>query len=139
MISGGAPADLPVGIAAAAAAAWVSLRLLPAVASCVQPVTLALFTLRFLKQSAVSGAYVAWRALQPRLQLRPGFVTYPLQLPSGGARSAFCTLSSLLPGTLPTGTNDDGALIVHCLQADQTVADRLAAEEVMYMRAFGYE
>ena len=141
MISGSesAPADLAVGVAAAAAAARVSLRLLPAEALRLQPVALAAFILRFLGQSAVSGADVAWRALRPRLQLRPGFVIYPLQLPPGGARSAFCALSSLLPGTLPTGEDEDGALIVHCLDADQPVVANLAVEEAMYMRAFGHE
>ena len=52
----------------------------------------------------------------------PGFVACPLRLPAGGERSAFCALSSLMPGTLPTGTDEEGALLVHCLDIGQPVA-----------------
>ena len=82
MISGVSPADLPVGLAAAMAATWVSLCLLPARASRLQ------FSLKFLRQGVVSGTDVAWRALRPRLQLRPGFVACPLHLPPGGEQSS---------------------------------------------------
>ncbi|MGB6981125.1 MAG: Na+/H+ antiporter subunit E, partial [Methylocella sp.] len=71
--------------------------------------------------------------------LRPGFVAYPLRLPPGGARSAFCALSSLLPGTLPTGTGDNGALLVHCLDVDQPIAVNLATEETLFIRALGHD
>jgi multicomponent Na+:H+ antiporter subunit E len=129
MISGRNLSDLPVGLAAVGAATWTSLRLLPAGGSRPRPVLLAALALRFVRQSVVSGTEVAWRALNPKLQLHPGFVAYPLRLPSGGARSAFCALSSLLPGTLPTGTDENGALLVHCLDAGQPVAANLAEEE----------
>jgi multicomponent Na+:H+ antiporter subunit E len=91
------------------------------------------------RQSVVSGTEVAWRALNPKLPPRPGFVVYPLHLPPGGARSAFCALSSLLPGTLPTGTGDNGALLVHCLDVDQPIAANLAAEESVFIRALGHD
>ena len=57
--------------------------------------------------------------------------------PPGGKRSAFCALSSLMPGTLPTGTDEQGALLVHCLDMSQPVAANLAAEERLFIRAFG--
>jgi multicomponent Na+:H+ antiporter subunit E len=63
----------------------------------------------------MAGVDVARRALDPRLPLRPGFVTYAPRLPPGGARDAFCALASLMPGTLPADTNEDGTLLVHCL------------------------
>jgi multicomponent Na+:H+ antiporter subunit E len=139
MISGGAIADLPVGVAAAAAAAWTSLRLLPPSRSKARPIALAALILRVLRQSIVSGTEVAWRALDPRLPLHPGFIAYPLRLPEGGARSAFCALSSLLPGALPTGTDANGALLVHCLDVNQPVAANLAAEETSFMGAAGHD
>lgn len=139
MISGWSPADLPVGLAAVAAATWLSLRLLPGGESRPRPVFLAALALRFIRQSVVSGIEVAWRALNPRLPLRPGFVAYPLHLPPGGARSAFCALSSLLPGTLPTGTDENGVLLVHCLDTGQPVAANLAAEETLFTRALGHD
>lgn len=139
MISGWAPADLPVGLAAVAAATWTSLLLLPAEGSRLRLEALAALALSFMRQSVVSGTDVAWRALHPRLQLRPGLVVYPSHLPPGGARSAFCTLSSLLPGTLPTGTDANGALLIHCLDVDQPFAANLAAEESLFIRVLGHD
>ena len=139
MISGWALADLPVGLAAVAGATWVSLRFLPPKGSQFRLAALAALAASFLRQSVVSGTDVAWRALNPRLRLRPGFVTCPLRLPPGGERSAFCTLSSLMPGTLPTGTNEHGALLVHCLDTSQPVAANLAAEERLFTRAVGFD
>jgi multicomponent Na+:H+ antiporter subunit E len=139
MISGNDIADIPVGLATVAAATWTSLHLLPAGNSRLRPLPLALLVVRFMRQSIVSGFDVAWRALDPSLPLHPGFVTYPLRLPPGGAQSAFCAFSSLLPGTLPTGANEDGALLIHCLDVDQPVAANIAAEEALFMRALGHE
>ena len=139
MISGWALTDFPVGLAAVAAATWTSLRLLPPGGSRVRFVSLASLVASFLRQSIVSGTDVAWRALNPKLRLRPGFVACPLRLPPGGERSAFCALSSLMPGTLPTGTDEDGALLVHCLDIGQPVAANLAAEERLFIRAVGGE
>ena len=137
MISGWAPADLPVGLAAVFGATWVSLRLLPPQGAQLRFVSLAALAASFLRQSAVSGTDVAWRALNPNMNLKPGFVVCPLRLPEGGQRNAFCTFSSLMPGTLPTGTNEQGALLVHCLDTSQPVAANLRAEELLFMRAVG--
>jgi multicomponent Na+:H+ antiporter subunit E len=139
MISGWAPADLPVGLAAVAGATWTSLRFLPPKASRFKLASLAALLANFLRQSAVSGTDVAWRALNPNLNLKPGLVTCPLRLPPGGKRTAFCALSSLMPGTLPTGMNEQGALLVHCLDTSQPVAANLAAEEQLFMRAIGVD
>ena len=137
MISGWAPVDLPVGLAAVAGATWTSLRLLPPKRSRLRLAPLATLAASFLRQSVVSGTDVAWRAVNPRLKLRPGFVACPLRLRPGGERSAFCALSSLMPGTLPTGTDEHGALLVHCLDIGQPVAANLAAEEQLFVRAVG--
>jgi multicomponent Na+:H+ antiporter subunit E len=139
MISGWAPADLPVGLAAVAGATWTSLRFLPRKGSQLRLASLAALATSFLRQSVLSGTDVAWRALKPKLQLKPGFVTCPLRLPPGGERSAFCALSSLMPGTLPTGTDEHGALLVHCLDISQPVAANLAAEERLFIRAVGFD
>ena len=137
MISGWAPADLPVGLAAVIGATWVSLRFLPPLASRYGLGSIASLAASFLRQSVASGTDVAWRALSPKLRLQPGLVACPLRLPAGGKRSAFCALSSLMPGTLPTGTDEQGALLVHCLDMSQPVAANLKAEEQLFMRAFG--
>ena len=137
MISGWAPTDLPVGLAAVALATWTSLRFLPPKGSRFRLASSAALAASFLRQSVVSGTHVAWRALNPRLRLDPGLVACPLRLPPGGQRSAFCALSSLMPGTLPTGTDEQGALLVHCLDIGQPVAANLKAEERLFIRAVG--
>ncbi len=137
MISGWAPLDLPVGIAAVVGATWVSLRFLPPLASQYGFSAIASLVAGFFRQSVVSGTDVAWRALSPSLKLQPGLIACPLRLREGGKRSAFCALSSLMPGKLPTGTDERGALLVHCLDTSQPVAANLAAEELLFMRAFG--
>ena len=138
MIAGYNRVDLPIGLIAAAAATWTSLRLLPVVKVKVRLLSLATFVLHFLRQSVSSGIEVAWRAFDPRLPINPGFVVHPCRLRSAGSRSAFCALSSLLPGTLPTGTDEAGALVVHCLDVGQPVAANLAAEDALFSRAIGH-
>jgi multicomponent Na+:H+ antiporter subunit E len=139
MIAGYKPADLPIGLIAAAAATWASLRLLPPARVKLRLLSLAAFALHFVRQSASSGIEVAWRAFDPRLPLNPGFVVYPCRLRSTGSRSAFCALSSLLPGTLPAGSDENGVLLVHCLDVAQPVATNLAAEEALFSRAIGHD
>jgi multicomponent Na+:H+ antiporter subunit E len=137
ILSGAQLGDLPMGMAAAAVATWASLRLLPPGPGHVRPVAMAWLALRFLRQSIAGGIDVAWRALDPRLPLRPGFVVYRPRLSPGTARSAFCTLTSMLPGTLPCEPDGNGALTIHCLDVGQPVTEQLAAEEGMLVQALG--
>ena len=129
MLTGGNPADLGAGAVAALAATWASLRLMPPSTSRVRPLALARLVVRFLHQSVVAGVDVARRALDPRLPLHPGFVVYPVGLPRGPARHMFTTLMSLLPGTVPTGSDERGELLIHCLDTGQPVAAQLTMEE----------
>jgi multicomponent Na+:H+ antiporter subunit E len=137
-ISGWDAKDLPVGIAAAAAAAWTSLALLPAKGSSLRLGALVALAFSFFRGSVVSGFDVARRALHPELDLRPGFVTAPLRLPPGNARNAFSALASLMPGTLPVGMAED-SLLVHGLDVAQPIAQDLTREETLFMRALGDE
>lgn len=138
IIAGIEPVDLLFGIPASLLVASASLQLLPPGTRRLSIVALAGLVPRFLYQSVSAGVDVAWRALHPRLPLQPGFVTYRPRLPPGAARSAFCTVTSLLPGTLPSGTDDSGHLMIHCLDKSQPVAEQLAAEEALLMKALGY-
>src|SRR5262245_6947384 len=130
-------AEVLVGIAVAVMAAWASLRLLPPGKWKFRPLALAAFGLRFLRQSVVAGIDVALRALHPRLSLRPGFVMYRPQVLQGPTQSAFCTVMSLVPGTLPSGQSEVGALLIHCLDVDQPVVAQAAVEEELLARALG--
>ena len=64
---------------------------------------------------------------------------FPIRIAAGPARNAFCALESLLPGTLPAGSNDQGALVVHCLDVDQPILAQMAADEALFVAAFGLE
>jgi multicomponent Na+:H+ antiporter subunit E len=100
---------------------------------------LAVLAVRFVWQSVVAGVDVVRRALDPRLPLRPGFVVYPIRLRPYLARNAFLTLSSLLPGTLPVGSDESGAVLIHCLDILQPVIAQITAEELLLTRALGGE
>ena len=130
-------ADTVVGLAAAAAATWVSLRLLPPRTGRLRFTALARLAGRFLGQSAIAGIDVARRVFDPRLPLHPGYLSYPVRLPPGPARSVFGALTSLVPGTLPVGIAADGALIYHCLDLGRPVAAGLARDEALLARALG--
>ncbi len=93
--------------------------------------------LHFVGQSALAGADVASRALDPRLRLRPGLVPCSVRVRPGPARNAFCAFTSLLPGTLPAGFDASGRLLIHSLDVGEPVAAELEAEETRLERAFG--
>jgi multicomponent Na+:H+ antiporter subunit E len=137
MLSGFQLAELAVGASASALATWASLHLLPSGEWSLRPVALARFVLRFLRGSIAAGLDVAWRALHPRLPLRPGFVVYRSHLAAGLTQTAFCTEASLAPGTLPSGMDENGALVIHCLDVDQPVVAQLTVEEELLARALG--
>jgi multicomponent Na+:H+ antiporter subunit E len=137
MLTGGNSGDLLAGAVAALAASWASLRLLRPSASRVRPIAFARLALRFFHQSVVAGIDVARRALDPRLPLHPGFVVYPVGLPRGPARNMFTTLMSLLPGTVPTGSDERGELLIHCLDVAQPVVAQLGADEALFARVIG--
>ena len=138
VLGGTGPGNLAAGAVTAVAATWISLRLLPPGSSRPSLMALAGLVLHFLRQSVIAGADVAWRALDPRLPLKPGFVPYQIHSLSGGARNVFAMLTSLLPGTVPIG-EEGGQLVYHCLDVDQPVASELAAEEAALSRALGHD
>ena len=137
VLTGADAGDLAAGLVAAVAATWASLRLMPAQQWSLRPIKLAGYVLHFLRQSIVAGIDVAWRALDPRLRLRPGFVVYQAQLPPGTTREAFCAIMSLMPGTLPCGPAESNGLTIHCLDVTQPVAEQLAVEEGLCMQTLG--
>jgi multicomponent Na+:H+ antiporter subunit E len=127
-------ADLTLGLLAAAAATWVSLRLLPPAPGRLRFGALARLAVHFVWQSVVAGVDVARRAFDPRLPLRPGYLPYPVRLPPGPKRSTFGAVTSLMPGTLPVGTDAHDALVYHCLDMDQPVGANLTRDEALLAR-----
>ncbi|MGB7789583.1 MAG: Na+/H+ antiporter subunit E [Terrimicrobiaceae bacterium] len=136
VLDGAKPAGLLIGLPAAALAAWISLLLLPPSRN--RPRLMALLSLgwHFLRSSVVAGVDVAIRAFHPRLPLRTGFVTCECRIPTGSRRDLFLSMSSLMPGTLPVA-EEDGRIVLHCLDTEQPVAGQMADHEARLVRALG--
>jgi multicomponent Na+:H+ antiporter subunit E len=130
-------AAIPLGLATAAGATWISLRLIPRGTHRPSPMLIFQAIPRFLYQSAAAGIDVARRTFAWDMRLRPGFITVPLRLPPGPARGAFRTVMSLLPGSMPCGDDDGPAVQVHCLDTRDPVAAQMQREETHFIRAFG--
>jgi multicomponent Na+:H+ antiporter subunit E len=117
-----------------AIATWSSLALMPPGTGPgpIRPLRALRLALRFVWASTVAGVDIARRAFSPRMPLAPGYVTHRLAVPPGAA-SLFASITSLLPGTLPAGTDAAGDLVYHCLDVGQPVAAELAVEEAAFM------
>lgn len=136
VLAGTSTKDLAVGVVTALAASWMSLSLLPQGELTLLPGRAIGLFLRFLWQSVVAGITVARIALSPVMPLRPGTVAYRTKLAPGNRRLAFMTFASLLPGTLPTGTDDGDLISVHALDDAQPVDEQLSREEAKLTRTF---
>jgi len=129
--------DVPAAAVAVGGATWVSLRLLPSQPWRFRPIAIAGLVVRFLRQSVVAGVDVAWRALDPRLPVRPGLVVYLARLAPGPTQNTFATLAGLVPGSTPVGPVEGGGLLIHCLDVDQPVVAQLHTEEALLRLALG--
>ena len=128
------PLDLLVGALAAYGATCVSMRLLPPDAGKVRFLALMVLMPRFVWQSLLAGIDVARRAFAPNLPLRTGFVEYRTGFRRGHARNHFATITSLMPGTVPSGDSPD-TIEFHCLDIGQPVAAQMAEEERLLAKA----
>ena len=90
----------------------------------------------FLWQSFRGGVDVAWRAVQPQLALKAGYVSYRTSLPQGTPRGFLINCANLLPGTIIVDNNDQ-VLTIHALDIDTNVADSIAALERQVEALFG--
>lgn len=139
IMAGGQLADVAPGIVVAVLATWVSLELLPLDPGFAQvrPLAVLRLVLRFVWGSIVAGLDIARRAFSPSLPLKLGYLSYPVGLPPGTSRNLFTSVTSLLPGTLPAGTDESGHLIYHCLDVEQPVLQELGQEEAQLVAALG--
>ena len=72
-------------------------------------------------------------------ELIDGFARYRTDLPADGRRYAFSALASLLPGTLPTGFDENGVMLVHGLDVERPISAEFAAEEALFSRMLADE
>jgi multicomponent Na+:H+ antiporter subunit E len=127
-------ADIFVGAVAVGLATWASLALLPPIGRSLSPMGAVTFALDFLRSSIVAGFDVARRAFDPRLPLRPGFVTCPCSIEPGMERDAFRATMSLQPGTLPVADLGSAGFLVHCLDTREPAAQSFARSEALFGR-----
>ena len=139
VMAGGQLADVAPGLVVAAVATWVSLALLPIDPGFtdVRPLAVLQLALRFVWASIVAGLDIAKRAFSPSLPLKRGYLSYPVGLPQGTSRNLFMSVTSLMPGTLPAGSDESGRLIYHCLDVEQPVLEELGQEEAELAAALG--
>lgn len=81
----------------------------------------------FVSQSILSGVDVAWRSVQFRPSLNPGWVQFSFRLSGEVARIFFVNVISLLPGTLSADLQDNGVL-VHVI--DENLPNRKSLREL---------
>lgn len=95
-----------------------------------------LFFPGFVWRSIRGGADVAWRVVQPRMPVRPGFAEIRLHDDDQGVKVLFCDVLSLMPGTLAAGLHRDDA-VVHMLVDTAPVRRMIVAEEARVIHLFG--
>ncbi len=125
-----------VGGPVAFAAAWISVKLLPAIPWHWSVGSAIAFAGWFLRESLRGGWDVARRALSPKLALSPAIVRVPLHLPPGAARWFFCNAISLLPGTAVVAITEE-SLCVHTLDFSPGVEEELRGLEARVAALFG--
>ena len=128
VLTGNDPSAWLVGVAAAGAAVSLSIRLLPPTGRPVRLAAVLRLAPGFVAASIAGGIDVAWRALHPRLPLRPAWLMHDGRLPPGSPRVALASVLSLMPGTLAAGSHE-GSLLIHCLDDERPVAAAVAREE----------
>lgn len=138
VLTGGSAHGWPAGVLAAAAAAWLSVRLLPPRPKRLRALPMLRLLADFVRGSLVGGFDVASRALHPRLRIHPGWVRHPLHLPPGAGRKTFGDMISLMPGTLPAGEVGPD-MLVHCLDARGGAPGQIARSEQDFERVLGDE
>jgi multicomponent Na+:H+ antiporter subunit E len=131
VLAGSGGEALMVGAITVPCATWLSLRLLPGRELLRIRPLIALFP-RFARRSLLGASDVAWRALHPKLPIRPGTSEVAIHLPAG-ARVALGGELSLMPGSVAAGCAGD-RLLVHVLDLDQDIEAAVREEERHVMR-----
>jgi len=127
-----------VGVPVAFAAAWISVKLLPAIPWHWSASGTLAFAGYFLRESVRGGWDVARRAISPGLAISPAIVCYSFHLPPGPSRLFFCSAISLLPGTAVVAIADSN-ICVHVLDHSSSVEEELRELERRVGALFGFE
>lgn len=118
------------------AAAWLSVRLLPAISWRWSVGGAIRFAAYFLRESWRGGWGVARHAFASPLRISPGFIRHEFRLGPGPARWFFCNVISLLPGTAVVAIEGETA-VVHVLDVCPQSAEELRELEHRVAALFG--
>ena len=110
------PASLVFGAPAAAAAAFLSLRLHPLGRAGIRAWKLIPLFGAFFLHGLRGGLDVAWRAIHPRLPIHPGWTKVRLASDHAAANTLLGGMVSLVPGSLAAAAAE-GTMDLHLLDA----------------------
>lgn len=136
ILAGLEPASWIIGVPAVILAAWTHSKLARVQRPTLKFGGLLTFIVYFLWQSVRGGADVAWRILRPRMQIAPGFQTYPVRLSHPSARVLLLDCLSLLPGSLGADMRE-GVISVHAIDARLDLTPEIAELETRIAALFG--
>ena len=73
----------------------------------------------FVKELILSALKVAWLAVQPRINIRPAIIAYPLTVTTDLQITLLANMITLTPGTLSVDVSADRkSLYVHAIDMD---------------------
>jgi len=130
------PISLVVGLITAGLVTWSSLQLFPASNRRLRIFPFLALALHFMWSSIGAALEVAKYAFRRQPGLHPGFVTYDCDIPAGTKRDLYLSMVSLMPGSLPVDVDDNGRVIIHCLDINQPIAKQMANDEARLIRTW---
>jgi len=72
--------------------------------------------LLFIKELILSALKVAWLVLQPRINIRPAIIAYPLTVTTDAQITLLANMITLTPGTLSVDVSEDRrTLYIHAI------------------------
>ena len=130
------PMSLVAGAITATLVTWSSLRLFPASTTRIRILPFLTLALHFMRSSIVAALEVAKYAFRPQPGLNPGFVTYDCGIPAGTKRDLYLSMVSLMPGSLPVDVDENGRVMMHCLDINQPIVEQMADNEARLIRTW---
>jgi len=101
-----------------------------------------IYVFRFAKELALANYQVAKLVLSPRMPIRPGFVSIPLEAKTDFEITSFANSITLTPGTISVHISDDRhAIVIHAIDIGddldalrQSIKDSLEAPILRFTR-----
>lgn len=118
------PPNLLFGFALAYLALWITIRKHTPGYFQKMPMVIN-FVFFFLKELVAANLRVARTVLSPKMELKPGVVAVPIELPSNAAITLLVNLITLTPGTLALDVSGDQRMLyIHAMDASDPNALR---------------